>query len=175
MIDLKYPDRIRVLKETDNGTVVTTDFAETPPEAGLVLQAALGMDASQSFLIAKRNLIVEGVNDYWVLTELSNLLKRGGKEGLPADVRVTPGGGASEAAYLATLMIEQKLDVAALFDSDEAGRNARYKLAKNWLVRYQESQTEVILLGDAVGASRDFALEDLFPQEFITAIVKEKP
>ena len=173
MIDLNHPDRIRVLKETETGTVVTTDFTETPPAAGLVLQAALGMDASQSFLIAKRNLIVEGVNDYWILTELSNLLERDGKEGLPEEVRMTPGGGASEAAYLATFMIGQKLDVAALFDSDEAGRNARNKLVTNWLARYQETQTEVILLGDAVETSGNFALEDLFPEEFITAIVKE--
>ena len=173
MIDLNYPDRIRVLKETDNGTVVTTDFTEDPPEARLVLQAALGMNASQSFLVAERNLVVEGVNDYWVLTELSHLLERDGENGLPEDIRITPGGSASEAVHVATFMIGQKLGVVTLLDSDDAGRNAKDKLVKNWLTRYQETQTEVILLGDAVEASRDFALEDLFPEKFVTDIVKE--
>lgn len=173
MIDLHHPNRIRVLKETGNGTAVTTDFTEDPPEARLVLQAALGMNASQSFLVAKRNLVVEGVNDYRILMELSNLLERVGKKGLPEDVRITPGGSASQAVHVATFMIGQKLGVVTLLDSDDAGRTAKNKLVETWLTQYQETQTKVILLGDAVGASGDFALEDLFPEEFITAIVQE--
>lgn len=173
MIDLNSPNRIRVLKETDNGIAVTTDLVESPPEAKFVLQAAIGMDASQSLLFARRNLVVEGVNDYYILTELSNLLQQDGKKGLPKDVRVTPGAGASQAIHVTTLMIGQNLSVVTLFDSDNAGRDARDKLVKNWITRYTTTNTEVILLGDAVGAEGDFALEDLFPDDFITDIVKE--
>ena len=173
MIDLNQPDRIRVLKEMDNGIVVTTDLTESPPEAKLVLQAALGMNASQSFLVADRNLVVEGVDDYWILTELSNLLRRDGVTELPEEVHITPGGGASAAVHIASFMIGQELGVVALFDSDNEGKRAKDKLVKEWLTRYTESQTEVILLGDAVGACCDFALEDLFPDNFITDIVEE--
>ena len=173
MIDLNHPDRIRVLKETDDGIIVTTNLVESPPEATLVLQAALGMKYSQSSLIAKRNLVVEGVNDYWILTELSNLLRRAGEEGIPEDVRVTPGGSASQAVHVATFMIGQELDVVALFDSDNAGRGARDELIKNWITRYTTANAGVILLGDAVEADSDFALEDLFPEKFITDIVKD--
>ncbi len=173
MIDLNHPDRIRVLKETDDGIIVTTNLVESPPEATLVLQAALGMKYSQSFLIAKRNLVVEGVNDYWILTELSNLLRRAGEEGIPEDVRVTPGGSASQAVHVATFMIGQELDVVALFDSDNAGRGSRDELIKNWITRYTTANAGVILLGDAVEADSDFALEDLFPEKFITDIVKD--
>lgn len=173
MIDLNYPDRIRVLKETEDGIVVTTDFTESPPEAKLVLQAALGMNASQSFLITNRNLVVEGVDDYWVITELSNLLQQDGKEGMPEDVLITPGGSASTAVHVATFMIGQKLNVVALFDSDDEGRRAKEKLVHSWLTQYTTSHTKAILLGDAVDACGDFALEDLFPEDFITDIVKE--
>ena len=173
MIDLNHPDRVRVLKETENGIVVTTDFIESPPEAKFVLQAALGMNASQSFLVADRNLVVEGVDDYWVLTELSNLLQRDGKEGRPRDVLITPGGSASTAVHIATIMIGQNLDVVALFDSDDEGRRAQEKLDHNWLTQYKETQTKTLLLGEAVGACGDFALEDLFPKNFITDIVKK--
>jgi hypothetical protein len=95
------------------------------------------------------------------------------QEGLPEDVRITPGGGASESVRIATFMIGQKLDVVVLFDSDKAGKDAKDKLEKEWLTRYTESKTKVILLGCAVGISHDFAIEDLFPDEFITDIVKE--
>ena len=173
MIDLDYPERIRVLKETNDGIITTTNLTESPPEAKLVLQAALGMDVSQSFLVAQRNLVVEGVDDYWVLTELSNLLRENAKEGLPEDVLITPGGGASVAVHIATFMIGQGLSVVALFDSDEAGRCAGDKLIKNWLTRYTESQTEVLLLGEVVGGSGEFAIEDLFPEDFIMDLVKD--
>ncbi len=173
MIDLNHPDRIRVLKETDNGIVVTTDLVESPPEAKFVLQAALGMDASQSLLIADRNLVVEGVHDYYILAGLSNWLKRIEEEGLPEDVRITPGTSASEAVHVATLMIGQRLNVVALFDSDDEGRRAKDKLVKKWLTQYTESHTEAILLGDAIGASGDFELEDIFTEDFMKAIIKE--
>ena len=173
MIDLNHPDRIRVLKEKDNSIVVTTDLVESPPEAKFVLQAALGMDASQSLLVADHNLVVEGVHDYYILAGLSNWLKRIGEEGLPEDVRITPGTSASEAVHVATFMIGQHLNVVTLFDSDDEGRRAKDKLVKKWLTQYTESHTEAILLGDAIGASGDFELEDLFSHDFIIDIVKE--
>lgn len=173
MIDLNHPDRIRVLKETKDGIVVTTDFTEKSPEAKFVLHAALGMEASHSFHDADKNLVVEGVDDYWVLTELSNLLQKDGKEGLPKHVLITPGGGASTAVHIATIMIAQNLDVVALFDSDDEGRIAQKKLDHNWITQYKNTQTQTILLGDAICASDDFALEDLFPEKFITEIVKD--
>jgi len=131
MIDLRQPDRIRVLSETAQGTLVTDDLTQSQPEAKLVLEAALGMSGRTSYLIAQRNLVVEGVDDYWVLTEISNLLIRSGEEGLPEDVFLTPAGGASEAAYIATFMVGQKLDVVVLLDSDRAGDDARDALVKS--------------------------------------------
>ena len=174
MIDLNHPDRIRILNETKNGIVVTTDLTKSSPEARLVLQAALGMDASQSFLVADRNLVVEGVDDYLVLTALSNLLERNGIDSLPEDVRITPGASASEAVHVVTFMIGQNLDVVALFDSDKAGRDAKDKLVKKWLTGYKKgTHTDAILFGDAVGASDGFALEDLFSEDFYLESVKK--
>ncbi|MGH2638975.1 MAG: ATP-dependent nuclease, partial [Rhabdochlamydiaceae bacterium] len=111
MINLQEPDRIRVLSETEKGTVVTEDLTQSQPEAKLVLQAALGISGRTSFLVSEQNLVVEGVDDYWIITELSNLLRRSGRAGLPVDLMVTPAGGASEVTYIATFMAGQELDV----------------------------------------------------------------
>lgn len=139
MIDLRKPERIRVLSETSAGTKVTDDLMQTQPESKFTLQAALGMSGSTSYLMAQRNLVVEGVDDFWIITELSNLLIRAGLDGLPDDVYITAAGGASEAAYIATLMIGQKLDVVVLLDSDKAGDEAKDSLVKKWLTRYQSA------------------------------------
>lgn len=173
MIDLRYPERIRVISELeDKGTVVNSDLTNSQKEAKFVLQAALGMSGSQSYLLSQRNLVVEGVDDYWIITELSNLLRRSGEAGLPEDVFVTPAGGASEAAYIATFMIGQKLDVAVLLDSDGSGEEAHDKLVKTWLACYQENKAEVLMLGKVVESSEtDFAIEDLFTVDYFIDVV----
>jgi predicted ATP-dependent endonuclease of OLD family len=167
MIDLQEPDRIRIISETENGTVVSEDLTKSQPAAKLVLQAALGISGRTSWLIADQNLVVEGADDYWILTELSNLFRRVGKEGLPPDVFVTAAGGASEVTYLATFMVGQELDVVALFDNDLAGQAARDKLVKSWLPKYRDQRATALDLATAVGKpGQEFAIEELFPEKF---------
>jgi hypothetical protein len=174
MIDLRQPDRIRIISETPQGTIVTDDLTKTQPEAKLTLQAALGITGSTSFLLAQRNLVVEGVDDYWIVTELSNLLIRAGQVGLPEDIVITASGGASEAAYIATLMVGQELDVVVLLDTDIAGDHARDELVKKWLTRYKANPAQVLSVGPASGESaREFAIEDLFPDDFYLKFVYE--
>jgi hypothetical protein len=175
MIDLRHPDRIRVINEDQGkGTTVSSDLTGSQKEAKFVLQAALGMSGSQSHLLSQKNLVIEGVDDYWVLTELSNLLIRSGEAGLPDDLFITPAGGASEAAYIATFMIGQRLDVVVLLDSDAAGGDAHDKLVKTWLSRYQDAKAEVLLLGPAAGATAtEFATEDLFTDDYFAGVVAE--
>jgi 5S rRNA maturation endonuclease (ribonuclease M5) len=174
MIDLRQPERIRIFSETNKGIVVTEDLTESQPEARFVLQAALGMSGSSSYLVAQRNLVVEGVDDFWILTELSGLMRRAGKTYLSEDVLITPAGGAAEAAYIATFMIGQKLDVIVLLDSDKAGGETRDKLVKKWLTRYQSSKSNILSLGECVGKNnREFSIEDIFHDDFYIQRVRE--
>jgi predicted ATP-dependent endonuclease of OLD family len=174
MIDLHHPERIRVLSESDEGTRVSADLTTSQPDAKFVLEAALGMSGSSSYLLSRRNLVVEGVDDYWILNELSDLFRRSGRPSLPDDLFITPAGGASEAAYIATLMIGQRLEVAVLLDSDVAGASARDKLVKNWLTRYQSPHAAVLNIGRVIANENDeVAIEDLFPADYYLRFVKD--
>ena len=174
MIDLRHPERIRVLSESVEGTKVSSDLTSSQPEAKFVLEAALGMSGSSSYLLSRRNLVVEGVDDYWLINELSNLLRRSGLPALPEDLFITPAGGASEAAYIATLMIGQRLEVTVLLDSDTAGAAAHDRLVKTWLTKYQATPGHVLNLGPVVGKPEvEFAIEDMFPPEFYLRFVGE--
>jgi hypothetical protein len=127
------------------------------------------MSGSSSYLVAQRNLVVEGVDDFWILTELSRLMKSSGEASLPDDLFITPAGGASEAVYITTFMVGQKLHVVALFDSDRAGYEARDNLVKKWLTRYQyqSNYAQALNLGECIGmTNREFSIEDIFPKEF---------
>lgn len=174
MIDLRHPERIRALSESDHGIVVSDNLYEAQPEGRFTVQAALGMSWASAHLGSPRNLVVEGVEDYWYLTSLSNLLARSELEHLPEDLYVTAAWGASEAAYLATFMVGQKLDVVALFDTDKAGDDARNKLIKSWVARYRESRIAALSLGEiAESPKSEFLIEDIFPDDFYLSIIQD--
>ncbi len=163
MIDMNRLDNIWVAEErAPNGTVIHNDWATADKDARFTLQAALGLSWAQSLFVGQRNLVVEGVTDFWFLTTMSTLLKEAGETGLPEDLVVTPAGGASKVAYIATLLAGQKLKVAALFDSDAEGLAARKQLVHNWLLK----EGDVLLLADVLGVSTECALEDLFDEAY---------
>lgn len=168
MIDMNRLDNIWVAEERANaGTIVHHDWATADKDARFTLQAALGLSWAQSLFIGQKNLVVEGVTDFWFLMTLSTIFKEAGEQGLPEDLVVTPAGGASKVAYVATLLAGQELKVVALLDSDAEGISARKQLVHNWLLK----DGDVLLLGDVIGNSGTCALEDLFEEEYYLAQV----
>ncbi len=173
MIDLERPDRIRVLSETPNGSIVTDDLMKSQAEAKYVLQSALAVSSSPSYLVTQRNLVVEGVDDYWILTEMSRLMQRSGEVGLPGDLFIVPANGPAEAAYVATFMVDHDLDVVVLFDSDDGGDYHKKELAKKWLNRYPSTRAQVLSLSECMGTENGFSIEDIFREEFYVRKVRE--
>ena len=174
LVDLREPKRIKVIKQTELGAIVSDELGGTQTDERLTLQAALGMSANQSYLVSKRNLLVEGVHDYWIITELSNIFEREERACLPEDVLITAAGGASEIVPTATFMIGQDLSIVALFDSDSAGRVAEDKLRKKWITRYKDARAVTLLVSDALGIPGQVAtIEDLFPEAYYIKKVRE--
>ena len=167
LVDLREPERIKVINQTESGAVVSNDLGGTQTDERLTLQAALGIRANQSYLVSERNLLVEGVHDYWIVSALSNIFEREGLACLPEDVLITAAGGASEIVPTATFMIGQHLNVVALFDSDSAGKEAEEKLRKKWITRYKDARAVTLLLDDTLGMSGEEAtIEDLFEDAY---------
>lgn len=166
MINLQEPERIRVLSETENGPVITEKLTDSSPEAKLTLQSALGLQGRFGMPVGDRNLTVEGPHDYWYITALSDLFARSGLPHLPEDVVISACGGANEVTYLSTFMVGQQIQVVALYDADNEGRQAKDKFVKSWLARYNGCNAEALLLNEASGFQNDGAIEDLFTEEF---------
>jgi predicted ATPase len=167
MLDLEQPGNIRILVETEKGTIVSEDLATAQSAARLVLESALGVGVRASWLVAERNLVLQDPDDYWIISELSSLFRRTSKEGLPAEVLVTPAAGPREATFLAAFMAGQELEVVALFHSDQAGQSAREKLVKAWLPNLRNPHATVLDLATAVGKpGQELAIEELFPEKF---------
>ncbi len=73
-------DLVRVVELVDRrvGTKVHTFAAAEDPTALLPLQEALGYDLAQSLFAQQRNLVLEGLTDFWYLEATSELLRSAG-------------------------------------------------------------------------------------------------
>ena len=169
MIDMRRLDNIYVAEEFPNeGSKVHKNWATADKDARFTLQAALGLSWSHSLFVGQYNLVVEGVDDYWLLTVFSTMFEEAGQCGIDPQLVVTPAGGASKVAYVGTILKGQDLNVAVLLDSDSAGQQAFEQLVHQWILQ----DKLVVMVGDAVGAT-PCALEDLFGEAYYLAKVNE--
>ena len=163
MIDMERLDAIRVCRESkEEGSTVSDDFYSADEHARFPLQAALGLSISQSLFVGPFNLVVEGVTDFWLLSAMATILRSEDRISLDERLVITPSGGATKAAYVATMLQGQQLDVVVLLDSDPEGRRAAEGLIKKWIMK----DRHVLLLGQVLGHAEETTLEDLFPDAF---------
>ncbi|KNY29524.1 AAA family ATPase [Pseudobacteroides cellulosolvens] len=119
-------DLVRVIEmnSREEGTIVHTSITANDAAAMLPLQEALGYDLAQSLFVHQKNLVLEGLTDYWYLEAISNLLEEENKTGIDKNIALIPASSASKVTYFATILHAQNLKVAALLDSDASGDQA---------------------------------------------------
>jgi predicted ATP-dependent endonuclease of OLD family len=116
--------RVVEMKSREQGTVVHTTLSSEDPAGMLPLQEALGYDLASSLFSQQRNLILEGITDYWYLEATSELLKESGKIAINDKIALVFANTTGKVVYYATILHAHKLKVAALLDSDNAGDQA---------------------------------------------------
>jgi hypothetical protein len=118
--------RVRLVELPDRvtGTVVHQDFAVSDPRSLFLLQSHYGYVLGQALFEQPRNLVVESITDYWYLLGLSDAAREAGEAALDDDVSIVPAGDAGKIVYHASVLNSRDWQVAALFDSDAAGRAA---------------------------------------------------
>ena len=119
-------DLVRVVEMTDrdDGTKVHTTVTASDPAALLPLQEALGYDLAQSLFAQQRNLVLEGLTDFWYFEATAQLLRDADLADLNQKIAMLPANAAGKVVYFATILHANNLKVAALLDSDNAGDQA---------------------------------------------------
>ncbi len=119
-------DLVRVVEMTDrdDGTKVHTTVTASDPAALLPLQEALGYDLAQSLFAQQRNLVLEGLTDFWYFEATAQLLRDDDLADLNKKIALLPANTAGKVVYFATILHANNLKVAALLDSDNAGDQA---------------------------------------------------
>lgn len=116
--------RVVEMKDRASGTKVHTTISSDDPAGLLPLQEALGYDLAHSLFSQQRNLILEGITDYWYLEATSELLRASNETTLNDKIALVFANSAGKVVYYATILHAHHLKVAALLDSDAAGDQA---------------------------------------------------
>ena len=153
-------DLVRVVEMTDrdDGTKVHTSVTASDPAALLPLQKALGYDLAQSLFTQQRNLVLEGLTDFWYIEATAQLLRDADLADLDEKIALLPANSAGKVVYFATILHANNLKVAALLDSDNAGDQA----AKQETLIHTLGNTNILRTGDdCPGAITKPEIEDL--------------
>lgn len=116
--------RVVELKDRTTGTEVHTTISSSDPAGLLPLQEALGYDLASSLFSQERNLILEGITDYWYIEATAEILREAKLSNLNNKIALVFANSAGKVVYYATILHAHNLKVAALLDSDVAGDQA---------------------------------------------------
>lgn len=171
MVDLKNPERIRIVESKDGHSVVKKGVVSSQRAPAAVIEMALGLTGDLGGLLgARQTLIVEGGDESLVLNKLSGLLRAGKKAHLSERIYLWPAHGAPNTPMYAALAVGHAWDAGVLLDSDGEGRAAAKKIQEMVLrdvAADQKARFRVLLLGDAAGIDKQEAsIEDVFGDDF---------
>lgn len=116
--------RVVEMKDRSVGTKVHITISSEDPAGLLPLQEALGYDLAHSLFSQQRNLILEGITDYWYIEATAELLRASVDSNLNEKIALVFANTAGKVVYYATILHAHNLKVAALLDSDAAGDQA---------------------------------------------------
>ena len=165
-------DLVRVVEMTDRdeGTKVHTSVTASDPAALLPLQEALGYDLAQSLFAQQRNLVLEGLTDFWYLDATAEMLRDDNLADLNNKIALLPANTAGKVVYFATILHANKLKVAALLDSDNAGEQA----AKQETLIHTLGNRNILRTGDVCpGAITKPEIEDLLRNTLVAMAQSE--
>ncbi len=159
-------DLVRVVEMTDRkvGTKVHTKVMADDPAALLPLQEALGYDLAQSLFAEQRNLLLEGLTDFWYLEATANLLRAADVVNLNEKIALISANKASKIVYFATILHAHHLKVAALLDSDSAGNQAAQQ---DTLVNALGNKNIIRTLDSYLGSVKQPEIEDLLRETLV--------
>jgi len=174
MVDGEHLERARAVYEDTGGTTrVSEDVWPRDKDSLFPLQAALGYQLAQTLFLSKRQVIVEGITDYWILKALSQAMAAKSLPALRADVILLPSAGVSKLLPLASMLLGHDVEIAALLDGDEPARKEGKKLVDKLLARLDR---KCLFIGDFMSHAPKGELEDVFPEaDYLSAVQESYP
>ena len=166
LIDGEHLHRIRPVTEDDTGHSRIT--AETWPkdrETIFPLQAAAGYAMLRGLFQHRKNVLVEGMSDFYYLQALSQQCAKSSRPSLPDDIYITPCGGTKHVGHFASMFLGHEVRPVVLLDGDDAGRARRDALIKEL---YVDHNSGIVMLDDVLRRSgQEVEIEDILGEALV--------
>ena len=166
LIDGENLHRVRPVVEEETGhSRVTSNWWPSDRDTIFPLQAAAGYAMIQNLLQRQRNLLVEGMSDYYYLQTLSVQCAGTGRQALSDEIYITPCGGTKNMGMAASLFLGQKARPVVVLDTDQAGRDRGKSLLKEL---YAGHDSSIIMLDEAIGRpGEEIEIEDIIGEDIL--------
>jgi predicted ATP-dependent endonuclease of OLD family len=173
LIDGAHIYRVRPVTEDSTGhSRISADTWPKDRETIFPLQAAAGYAMLRGLFHHKKNLLVEGMSDYYYLHALSQQCRLKGLVSLPEDIYIIPCGGTKNVGHLAALFLGQEVRPLILLDGDDAGRVRRDALLKEL---YLGNDSHIVMLDDVLGKTDSTVeIEDIMGEAVIIQPINAK-
>jgi energy-coupling factor transporter ATP-binding protein EcfA2 len=170
LIDGEHLHRVRpVTEDTTGHSRINADTWPSDRETIFPLQAAAGYAMVRGLFRHKKNVLVEGMSDYYYLHALEHQCHVTGRKTLPQGTYIIPCGGTKLVGILASLFLGQEIRPLILLDGDEAGRARRNALI---MELYAEHLNSIVMLDEAMfQPGTEVEVEDLLGEDIILPIL----
>ena len=171
LIDGENLHRVRPVTEDELGhSHISVETWPKDRETIFPLQAAAGYAMVRGLFQHRRNVLVEGMSDYYYLHALSQQCAAANRASLPGDIYVTACGGTKLVGQFASLFLGQEVRPLVLLDGDDAGRVRRDALMKEL---YAGHDSAVLMLDVVLGrAGEEVEIEDIIGEDILLPAVK---
>lgn len=162
LIDPDRLDRVRLVLKDDNGTRIENKIHKGADSETLTpIITAIGLDLTRSFsIVGKKNVILEGISDYYYFQALKDLLPKTTKG---IDVNFIPCCGAPKIPQIISLLLGWDLEFVSVLDNDTEGKKTAKELKERLLV----DEARIIPISE----QDNFSIEDLFAYDDFNSFV----
>ena len=166
LIDGEHLYRVRPVTEDETGhSRITSETWPKDRETIFPLQAAAGYAMVRGLFQHRKNVLVEGMSDFYYLHALSQQCARSGRSSLPDDIYITPCGGTKHVGHFASLFLSQKVRPLILLDGDHAGRVRKDALMKELYAGYD---SEILMLDSVLNrVGQEVEIEDILGETLV--------
>lgn len=173
LIDKEKLERIRIVEKKDDkvGTTLKEKFYDSDFDAFEPIRAAFGVTIGDSLFGFKKNVIVEGISDYFILEGMNHYFERNRKEHLNlSNTAIIPVGGAEKVPYFALIVWKEGYRLVTVLDNDNEGRKVAKELKENYPIG-----GNAILILDEITEEHgvDIEIEDFIDPLFYNKAVNE--
>lgn len=155
-------------RKQSKGTKVRSDVLTTDPQTNFPIFGAMGFEVTQTLVIGKNTLLVEGPSDILYLQAASAALKAAKRPHLSAHWAICPSGGIDKVLPFVRLFYGNKLNVAVLTDFDRGQKRKLEDLHKSALL-----ENERIILATEIAGKDEADIEDFFDPRFFVDLVNK--